>query len=152
MRITNLKEGMELFYINNENKVKQCTYIYSNNSGKKYVSFISKKGAIEHTFLPKGTLYFDNKEEAITKNIENIIMKEAQEERKKAIEMELFRQQSEGENEELRNLIFDRMENSENINQLPLYNDLLEMLNSYTNEDLADTLDEIISDIDSKKI
>ncbi|WP_040194267.1 hypothetical protein [Clostridium culturomicium] len=130
MKIINLKEGMELYYINNDNVVKKCTYEYTNKNGKKYVSFINKRGGVSYAFLPRGTEFFSCEDEAL-KRRDKIILKIYENEKlakERELEYKLNRKRYE---EEGRIALEDILSKVENVNRLPLWEVVEELDNNY---------------------
>lgn len=130
MRVTNLVEGINLYHINKEaNRVKQCTYIYTNKNGKKYVSFISKRGELSYTFLPKETHFYDTEEDAEEEIgiIKDNILKE--EIRRKEIDIEVKEGIEKG-----RIFLREIFSQVENINMLPFYDELVAILDAKSQE------------------
>lgn len=129
MRITNLRQGMKLYYVIQETNgmyfVKECIYNYTNKNGKKNVSFKSKRGTAE-IFLKKGTVFYDCEEDAYEEINRRYDEREENKKRMK-ITMEEYRKETEKEKIILSKKIIDKICASENINSLPSLEELYDI-------------------------
>lgn len=114
MKITNLNTN-KLMYCFFNNRIIECKYNYTNRNGKKNITYKCKLGFTD-TFVPKGTVFYDNKKELLN-------YMEAQKEKEKAIK-EQTEKQYQKEIEEYESKLINALSNCENINSLLLLDQL----------------------------